>query len=35
LWGASFYSMSSVVLTAVGGVLGIYIAYKLGKMFGA
>lgn len=29
LWGDSFFSMSSVLLTAVGGMLGIYIAFKI------
>ncbi|MEI6042628.1 MAG: hypothetical protein WCQ00_03645 [bacterium] len=33
LWGDSFFSMTSVVLTAVGGFLGIYLAYKLGRNF--
>jgi hypothetical protein len=29
LWGDSFFSVWSVILTAVGGILGIYIGYKL------
>jgi hypothetical protein len=29
LWGDSFFSIWSVILTAVGGILGIYIGYKL------
>ncbi|MCX6752380.1 MAG: hypothetical protein NTZ87_02675 [Candidatus Nomurabacteria bacterium] len=29
LWGAGFLSMSSVLLTAVGGILGIWLGYKL------
>jgi hypothetical protein len=29
LWGDSFLSLWSVVLTAVGGIIGIYIGYKL------
>jgi hypothetical protein len=29
LWGDSFLSMWSVVLTAVGGLVGIYIGYKI------
>ncbi len=29
LWGDSFFSFSSVLLTAVGGIIGIWIAFKL------
>ena len=29
LWGDGFLSMSSVLLSAVGGILGIWIAFKL------
>ncbi|VAW31747.1 hypothetical protein MNBD_CPR01-266 [hydrothermal vent metagenome] len=29
LWGSNMLSMSSVILTAVGGVLGIWIGLKL------
>lgn len=29
LWGAGFFSFSSVILTAVGGILGIWLGYKL------
>lgn len=29
LWGDSFFSMWSVVLTAVGGIAGIYLGFKL------
>ncbi len=29
LWGASLFSFSSVVLTAVGGLAGIWVGYKL------
>lgn len=29
LWGDSFLSISSVLLTAVGGIIGIYIGYRL------
>ncbi len=29
LWGAGMFSFSSVILTAVGGILGIYVGYKL------
>lgn len=31
LWGAGFLSMSSVVLSAVGGIVGIWIGFKLGN----
>ncbi len=29
LWGAGFLSMSSVLLSAVGGIVGIWIGFKL------
>ncbi len=29
LWGDNFFSLSSVILTAVGGAAGIWIGYKL------
>ena len=29
LWGDSFFSFSSVLLTAVGSILGIYVGFKL------
>ncbi|HEV7701986.1 MAG TPA: hypothetical protein VGO63_00880 [Candidatus Paceibacterota bacterium] len=29
LWGAGFLSISSVFLTAVGGILGIWLGFKL------
>jgi hypothetical protein len=32
LWGDSFVSMTSVILTALGGFVGIYLGYKLGQM---
>ncbi|MEI8175013.1 MAG: hypothetical protein WCG28_03625 [bacterium] len=28
-WGAGFFSFSSVILTAVGGILGIYLGFKM------
>jgi len=28
LWGADFFSFSSVILSAIGGILGIIIVYK-------
>jgi hypothetical protein len=31
LWGDSFFGLWSVVLTAVGGIIGIYIGFKLGN----
>ncbi len=31
LWGAGFFSMSSIVLTAVGGFLGIWFGYKISR----
>lgn len=31
LWGDSFFSMWSVILTAVGGLIGIYLGFKLGN----
>jgi len=29
LWGSGFFSFSSVILTAVGGILGIWLGYRL------
>ena len=29
LWGAGFLSFSSVIFTALGGFLGIWLAYKI------
>jgi hypothetical protein len=29
LWGASFISFSSIILTAVGGIIGIYLGFRL------
>jgi hypothetical protein len=31
LWGDNFLSMSSVLLTAVGGLIGIWIGFKLSR----
>lgn len=31
LWGADMFSFSSVIFTALGGILGIYIAFKLSQ----
>lgn len=33
LWGDSFFSMTSVLLTAVGGFVGIYLALKISQNF--
>ena len=35
LWTLNPFSLSSVVLTFVGGILGIWAGYQLGKRFGA
>lgn len=32
LWGGNFLSMSSVLLTAVGGLVGIWVGFKLGNL---
>lgn len=32
LWGASYLSFSSVILTGVGGLVGIWAGYKLGNL---
>jgi len=31
LWGAGMFSLSSLLLGAVGGILGIYAAYKFAQ----
>mgnify|MGYP003553230288 FL=1 len=31
LWGGSTFSMSSIILAALGGFLGIYTGYKLSQ----
>ncbi len=33
-FGAGVFSMSSVIMSAVGGVLGVFIGFKLAKLFG-
>jgi len=33
LWGAGFLSFSSVISTAVGGIIGIWLGFKLGNSF--
>lgn len=32
IWGAGVFSMSSTILTAVGGFAGIWAGYKLSRM---
>ncbi len=34
LWTLNTFSMSSIVLTAVGGFIGIYCGFKIGKYLG-
>jgi hypothetical protein len=31
IWGDSFFSFTSVILTAVGGIAGIWLGFKLGS----
>lgn len=31
LWGAGFFSFSSIILTAVGGILGIWFGFKISQ----
>jgi len=31
LWGASVFSLSSILLSAVGGLLGIWLGYRMGE----
>ena len=33
LWGADMFSFSSIILSAVGAVLGIWLGFKISKMF--
>ncbi len=33
LWGASFLSLSSVFLTAVGGIAGIWLGFQISQNF--
>ena len=33
LWGASFFSLSSLILSVIGGFIGIWIGFKIGKLF--
>ncbi|HWQ60577.1 MAG TPA: hypothetical protein VN420_05550 [Candidatus Fimivivens sp.] len=34
LWGGSAFSMSSIILSGVGGLIGIYVGYRLGESLG-
>ncbi len=34
LWGDSALSMSSIVFSSIGGIVGIWVGYKLGKSYG-
>lgn len=31
LWGASLFSFSSIILTAIGGFFGIWLGFKFGE----
>lgn len=33
-WGGSVLSMASLLFAGLGGILGIYLGFKLGKMMG-
>jgi hypothetical protein len=33
-WGSSAFPLTSVVLTFIGGILGIWIAYRIAKYLG-
>ena len=32
LWGGSLFSFTSIILTAVGGILGIYLGFKINNL---
>lgn len=34
LWGGSLFSLASVLLSMVGGIAGIFMAYRLSKFLG-
>lgn len=34
LWGAGMFSLFPVLFSAVGGIVGIYIGFKLGQSWG-
>ncbi|MFA6554297.1 MAG: hypothetical protein WCS89_02200 [Candidatus Paceibacterota bacterium] len=31
LWGAGLFSMSSVLFTTIGGIVGVYVGFKMGN----
>jgi hypothetical protein len=31
LWGAGVFSFSSIILSAIGGIMGIYIGFKISR----
>ena len=33
LWGADSFSMSSVIFSGIGGVVGIWLGYRLGRVY--
>lgn len=32
LWGAGYFSFSSVILSTIGGLIGIYAGFKIGNI---
>lgn len=32
IWGGSLLSFTSIILTAVGGIIGIYLGFKISKL---
>jgi hypothetical protein len=34
LWGGSFFSLSSILFSVIGGILGIVIGYRISKYLG-
>ena len=34
LWGGSLFSMYSILLGAIGGIIGIWAGYKIAKLIG-
>ncbi len=32
LWGAGMFSMASIFFSAIGGILGLYLGFKISKM---
>jgi hypothetical protein len=33
-WGDGIFSMSSIILSGIGGLVGIYVGYRLGESIG-